>query len=89
MSTPTWQVIRTTGYDREEETFHTFADAWAYAQPDPEYGISEYRTKDSVQRMMERHREVTIGYEGDTKIRLRRGGGSMPRAAPSPPACMT
>ncbi len=79
-----WRVIRSTSTTLDEEDFVHFGDAWAYAQPDPDNGIYEYRTKESVHRMLQRHREVTVAYEGNTKIRLARLGGLQPVDQPPP-----
>ncbi len=77
-----WRVIRRTATEiLDDETFHHFADAWAYAQPDPETGIHHYINRAEVLEEFNRGvRYMTTAYEGNVRIDLIRGS----RAADPP-----
>jgi hypothetical protein len=84
--TPVWRVVRQTRTEIvDDESFQHFADAWAYAQPDPDNGIHHYITKAQVLEEFQRGaRYLTTAYEGNVRITLVKGD-----VAPSASACMT
>ena len=69
---PQWRVVRRTQSQiLDDETFHHFADAWAYAQPDPANGIHHYIHKAEVLQEFQRGaRYLTTAYEGNVRIDL-------------------
>ena len=78
-----WCVTRSHHNEiQDRETFQTFADAWAYAQPDPENGIYHYINKTTVQNHFTTNptTPLTTAYEGNVRIQmsLRRSSRAVP-----------
>lgn len=75
---PQWVVTRTEHHRiQDRETFSTFADAWAYAQPDPDNGIHHYINKTTVQNHFTENptTPLTTAYEGNIRIQISLRGG--------------
>lgn len=85
---PQWVVTRILrGEIQDRETFRSFADAWAYAQPDPENGIHHYIHKDQVLHHFDQspNTPLTTAYEGNVRIQISVTHRHSSRGAPPHP----